>query len=83
MNAAANADPHATCWRDGLTLAQHGPDARWTCGHVDDTDLYAKHPSPHATVIDGRLCAPEIARCNYREGANFGNALRRGFHTSR
>ena len=68
MNQAAQADPTATCWRDGHTLAEHGPNAAWSCGHVDNLALYLKHPSPHARYIDGRLCAPEIRRCNYSHG---------------
>lgn len=78
MNAQANADPTATCWRDGLTLAAHGPGKHWTCGHVDNPDLYARHPSPYATRIDGRLCAPEVSRCNYSNGASEGNKRRAG-----
>jgi hypothetical protein len=76
MNAAANADPNATCWRDGLTLAQHPPGTHWTCGHVDNPALYAQHPSTHARMIDGRLCAPEVSRCNYSNGATTGNTAR-------
>ena len=76
MNAAANADPTCTCWRDGLTLDQHPAGTRWTCGHVDDVALYARHPSPHARYIDGRLCAPEVSRCNYSHGATHGNQQR-------
>lgn len=77
MNQAAAADPTCTCWRDGLTLDQHPPGQRWTCGHVEDPALYALHPSPHARYIDGRLCAPEVSRCNYSNGATTGNTLRR------
>jgi hypothetical protein len=73
MNAAANTDPTTTCWRDGLTLDQHKPGSRWTCGHVDNPDLYRQHPSPYALVIDGRLCAPEASSCNYPHGATTGN----------
>ena len=78
MNAAANADPTTRCWRDGHTLAQH-PGSTWTCGHIepDEYHLYRKHPSPYATWIDGRLCAPEPSGCNYSAGARRGNNMRR------
>lgn len=76
MTTRASSDPDATCWRDGRTLTEHGPTQRWTCGHVDDPELYAQHPSPHATIIDGRLCAPEASRCNFSAGARAGNQQR-------
>lgn len=76
MRNAAHADPTTTCWRDGLTLAEHPVGARWTCGHVDDAELYRLHPSPHARWIDGRLCAPECSGCNYKHGAAKGNRMR-------
>ena len=76
MNRKATADPTTTCWRDGLTLAQHGTGRTWTCGHVDDLNLYGQHPSRYATHIDGRLCAPEASRCNYSAGAIAGNTRR-------
>lgn len=81
MRQRATADPTATCWRDGLTLAQH-PGQTWTCGHVDDPALYQLHPSRYADTIDGRLCAPEASGCNYSHGATAGNK-RRGQATTR
>lgn len=81
MRTLATADPTATCWRDGKTRAEHGPGAHWTCGHVDNPDLYAEHPSPYAAWSYGndghpRLCAPEIAGCNTSHGAIAGNQMR-------
>ena len=73
MRDRANADPHTTCWRDGLTLDEHPGWQSWTCGHVDDLELYRHNPSPYAMTIDGRLCAPEASRCNYSAGAGKGN----------
>lgn len=73
--AAANANPHTVCWRDGLTLAEHPPTKtgrppRWTAGHVED-----EHGN--LVVINGRyLLLPEADVCNYREGAAKGNRRR-------
>jgi hypothetical protein len=83
MRAQANADPTTTCWRDGRTLAEHGPNATWNCGHIKphEMHLYQQHPSPYATWSTGsdrqrRLCAPEVAGCNTSQGATDGNRTR-------
>jgi hypothetical protein len=65
---AANANPMTTCWRCGLTLAEHAPHrngrpAFWTAGHLHDGQ------------IDGPL-TPEASTCNYSAGAKAGNARR-------
>jgi hypothetical protein len=73
LRAAGYANPHATCWRCGLTLQQvrrQHPRARWTAGHLVDSQ------------INGPL-ALECSWCNYSNGAKHGNALRREPHSER
>ena len=64
----ANADPTTTCWRCERTLAEHPPHkdgkpARWTAGHVIDSD-------PTSPLL------PEASTCNYAAGATTGNTRR-------
>ena len=65
VRQAAYADLTTRCWRCGRTLDQHPPHktgkpARWTAGHVIDSD-------PTSPLL------PEASTCNYREGAKLGN----------
>lgn len=64
----AAADPLTQCWRCGRTLDQHPPHktgkpARWTAGHVVDSD-------PTSPLL------PEASTCNKSAGARYGNRLR-------
>lgn len=65
---AANADADTRCWRDGLTLAEHEPHrdgtpARWTAGHVIDSD-------PTSPLM------PEASTCNFAAGGVSGQRRR-------
>jgi hypothetical protein len=62
VRLAAYANPATTCWRCGLTHAQHG--RRWQAGHVNDGDVN----SP---------LLPECELCNTRAGQARGEALKR------
>lgn len=64
----ANANPDTLCWRCRRTLADHPPHtngkpARWTAGHVIDSD-------PTSPL------APEASTCNFSAGAATGNRRR-------
>ena len=70
---AANADPYAICWRDGLTLAQHPPHAdgsrpTWTAGH---TIMGAANSQAWLNVRQrppvGAWLAPDASVCNYAD----------------
>ena len=68
VRAAAYADPATRCWRCGLTLDRckphrNGKPARWTAGHVIDSD-------PNSPLL------PECSPCNKSAGASYGNRLR-------
>ena len=78
----AGTDPHAICWRDGLTLDQHrahhnGTRPTWTAGHTVDGDpvprlwLDVRHRPPV-----GSWLALEASTCNYANGARRTNRLR-------
>lgn len=67
--AAAYANPNATCWRCGRTLAQvrqTKPHARWTAGHLPGHDSQPDAPM-----------AAECSPCNFGHGAAMGNRRRR------
>lgn len=64
----AAANPATRCWRCGLMLHQcrphrNGKPARWTAGHVRDSD-------PTSPLL------PECSPCNKSAGAAYGNRLR-------
>ena len=68
VRAAAYADPSTRCWRCGHTLDRckphrNGKPARWTAGHVIDSD-------PTSPLL------PECSPCNKSAGATYGNRLR-------
>ncbi len=72
VRRAAAANPETRCWRCGLTLsearAQHGSRITWTAGHLVDSQ-----PDHTLTLADLR---PEHSRCNYSNGASYGNRQR-------
>ena len=85
--AAGRADPHAICWRCGLTLTQHaahrnGRAPKWTAGHT-------QRGVPHRAVWwDVRtrpqgatpMLALEASTCNYQDGgAHTPNTRRTGY----
>ena len=66
IRAGAYADPHARCWRCGLTLderRQTHPRATWDAGHIEDGR------------VAGELRA-ECSTCNRSAGATLGNLRR-------
>lgn len=74
VRAAAYARPNTrcmspTCKHDNGTLAEHRPGARWTAGHVVDSQ------------IGGRL-QPEVDECNFAAGGRLSHQRRR-FRTLR
>lgn len=73
---AANADPLAICWRDGLTLDEHpshpdGTRPKWTAGH---TIMGAARSRPWLNVRQapppGAWLAPDASVCNYADNGN-------------
>jgi hypothetical protein len=82
VRTVAQADPLAVCWRDGLTLEQHGrhrdgSPPTWTAGHTVDGAVNAapwlqvrRCPPP------GAWLAPEASTCNFAAGATYGNTGR-------
>lgn len=74
VRAAAYAQPATRCWRCRCTLAEirtigrgdgkPKPRAKWTAGHVIDSQ------------VDGNL-QPECSPCNFGAGAAMGNQRRR------
>lgn len=82
IRQAATLDPHAVCWRDGLTLAEHQqlyPNTRlhWTAGHtIRGSHTWQPWYGIRSTPPQGDWLAPEVSRCNYSHGATEGNAAR-------
>lgn len=83
VTRAANANPHATCWRCGHPLDQHPPHKtgrppRWTAGHLDHDATpdqrwrFAHHPN----VIRIQHLASEASTCNYTAGTTKLNKLK-------
>lgn len=82
LRNAANANPQAVCWRDGLTLTQHqarhpGRALKWTAGHTrQGSRAWQLWGHITTTPPDGDWLAPEVSCCNYSEGASAGNRAR-------
>lgn len=74
VKAAAYRDPHAICWRCGLTLAQHPPHVdgkpqRWHGGHTIDGELGPPWLDVRRRPPVGfAFIAPEASRCNVVAG---------------
>lgn len=74
VRAAAYANPKTrcqspTCKHGNGTLADHKPGARWTAGHVTDSQ------------VGGRL-QPEVDECNYAAGGRLAHQRQR-YRTTR
>lgn len=75
LRALGNANPHAVCWRDGLTLDQHRQrwphrQHRWTAGHtIDGSTTWRTWTNITTTPPHGDWLALESSGCNYAGGA--------------
>lgn len=87
IRRTAAANPHAVCWRDGLTLDEHPPHrngqpATWTAGHtVDGSTTWQPWTSVTKVPPDGDWLAPEASTCNSSSGASAGNRRRNRQHS--
>lgn len=73
VRAHAYRNPSTVCMTCKRTLAEirrEHPNAKWTAGHVNDSETNG-------------LLGAECSRCNYSRGATYGNQRRRPMRVNR